>query len=63
MIESIRTQADKLKSTVPPEQMVLWLFSAIFYAIGWLCGFVWRAVAWIVAAVIAGFKAGAKTSQ
>jgi hypothetical protein len=37
----------------------LWLLCAPFYAVGWLCGFVVRCVLWIVAAIVAGYKAGA----
>lgn len=58
MINSIRTQADKLNINIRLGEAIVWLFAALFYALGWVVGFVWRAIRWAVAAIIVGFEAG-----
>lgn len=37
---------------------LLWLLSLPFFMAGWVLGAIWRAILWIAAAFVAGFKAG-----
>lgn len=58
MIQSIKLQADKLKITMKPADVAIWLLSAPFWLIGWIVGTLWYIVTWVIATLIVGFKAG-----
>lgn len=49
-----RTQAYQAGLTT----ILLLLISAPLYALGWLAGVTVRCVLWVVAAIVAGYKAG-----
>lgn len=50
--------AELLRVQVDISGALLWLLCAPFYALGWLVGFLVRCVLWMVAALVAGYKAG-----
>lgn len=54
MIDKVRSEFDRLNLA----DMALMLLALIPYALGWLAGAIVRLVLWLVAAIVAGYKAG-----
>jgi hypothetical protein len=62
MIDAIRSEYNAMHIGRAAGLSLLWLVSLPFYVLGWICGLIWRAIVWCVAAIVAGFKAGAADS-
>jgi hypothetical protein len=56
MLREIDAQMVRLRTDLT--SALLWLVSAPLYALGWLAGFLVRCLLWMVAALVAGYKAG-----
>ncbi len=54
VIDQITGQAETIKAG----DIIVVIVSVVPFAAGWLVGFSVRAVTWIIAAVVAGYKAG-----
>ena len=51
-------QRELMRAQVDVAAGLLWLLCAPFYGVGWLGGFLVRCLLWMVAAIMAGYKAG-----
>ena len=54
MIEQIKAQAKQIKAG----DIIVVIVSVVPFVAGWIVGFAVRAVTWVLAAVVAGYKAG-----
>lgn len=54
MIDKIRSEFDRLNFA----DIVLTVLALIPYALGWLAGAIVRLVLWLIAAIVAGYRAG-----
>ena len=54
MLGAVRTEMERMR----PSEWLLWLVSIGPYAVGWTVGSMVRVVLWLVAALIAGYRAG-----
>lgn len=62
MIESTRSKVDSLAVLPFFGHGLLWLFTGLFFSIGWVVGMAMRGVLWAVSAIVAGYEDG-KGSQ
>lgn len=54
MIDRIRSEFDRLNFA----DIVLTVLALIPYALGWLAGAIVRLALWLIAAIVAGYRAG-----
>lgn len=58
MLDSIKAERQEMRLGTAIGTGLLWLLSLPFFMAGWVLGAIWRAILWIAAAFVAGFKAG-----
>lgn len=58
LLDSIKAQEQDISVGGAINTALLWLVSVPFFLLGWLVGVIVRALVWIAAAFVAGYKAG-----
>lgn len=58
MLDSIKAERQGMRLGSVIGTVILWLLSLPFFVAGWILGAIWRAILWVAAAFVAGFKAG-----
>lgn len=58
MLDSIKATEQDISVGGALGNALLWLVSVPFFLLGWLLGVIVRALVWIAAAFVAGYKAG-----